>query len=80
MAEATRPSQSIAPLEALSSAEQAALADAIRAQGRPAGAWIGQRYGAAAATVLGAALGLPVRPGTAAVIRAAMTNEWKGAT
>lgn len=67
------------PLTALSPSEQGLLLAALRAEGLPAGAWIGRRYKAAPATVLGAAAGLPVRPSTAALLRQVM-KEGKGAT
>lgn len=53
----------------LSEPEQQRLAASLRAQGRPAGAWIGRAWGASALTVVSAALGLPVRRSTAALLR-----------
>lgn len=77
--EPTKATRKPPTLVALSPAEQNTLAASLRGQGRPVGAWIGRRYGAAPATVLGAALGLPVREGTAALLRARLASEGKGA-
>jgi hypothetical protein len=53
----------------LTVSEREALARLLRAVGQPVGSWIAVAYQAAPATVLGAAVGLPVKPGTAELLR-----------
>lgn len=54
--------------------EREALAARLRAEGRPAGAWVSGLFRASPTAVLAAALGLRVRASTAALIREGMNR------